>query len=244
MIAEYWSDGPNSEQPPGHWALFAQFVAARDHHSLDDDVKMFFALTNAMFDAGIAAWDGKRTYDSVRPVTAIPILFHGRRIKAWGGPGKGTVEMDGAEWIPYQPATFPTPPFPDYVSGHSTFSAAAAEVLKLWTGSDHFGASANIPQGSSRIESGITPAHPLELRWRTFSEAADQAGISRRYGGIHFRAADLAGRLLGRLVAINACRKAQSYFDGELRKNTNPLGPSTLSSSLTPQAVLSPTTAN
>jgi hypothetical protein len=55
MIAEYWLDGPKSEQPPGHWALFAQFVSARDHHSLDDDVKLFFALSNAIFDAGIAA---------------------------------------------------------------------------------------------------------------------------------------------------------------------------------------------
>jgi hypothetical protein len=61
MISEYWSDGPNSEQPPGHWALFAQFVSARDHHTIDDDVKMFFVLSNAIFDAGIAAWDAKRT---------------------------------------------------------------------------------------------------------------------------------------------------------------------------------------
>ncbi|HEY6766411.1 MAG TPA: vanadium-dependent haloperoxidase, partial [Candidatus Sulfotelmatobacter sp.] len=75
MIAEYWSDGPNSEQPPGHWALFAQWVSQRDHHSLDDDVKMFFAFSNAIFDAGIAAWDAKREYDSVRPITAIPLLF-------------------------------------------------------------------------------------------------------------------------------------------------------------------------
>jgi hypothetical protein len=94
MIAEYWMDGPNSEQPPGHWMLFAQFVSARDHHSLDDDVKMFFALSNAIFDAGIAAWDMKRAYDSVRPATAIPFLFRGHRIRAWGGPGQGTVEMD------------------------------------------------------------------------------------------------------------------------------------------------------
>jgi vanadium-dependent haloperoxidase-like protein len=119
-------DGPNSEQPPGHWALFAQFVSARDHHTIDDDVKMFFVLSNAIFDAGIAAWDAKRTYDSVRPVTAIPLLFRGTTIRTWGGPGKGTVEMDGSQWIPYQAVTFPTPPFPDYVSGHSTYSAAAA----------------------------------------------------------------------------------------------------------------------
>jgi hypothetical protein len=88
MIAEYWSDGPNSEQPPGHWALFAQYVSARDHHTLDDDVKMFFVLSNAIFDAGIAAWDTKRAYDSVRPITAVPLLFKDKKIQAWGGPRK------------------------------------------------------------------------------------------------------------------------------------------------------------
>jgi hypothetical protein len=214
MIAEYWSDGPNSEQPPGHWALFAQWISERDHHSLDDDVKMFFALSNAIFDAGIAAWDAKRTYDSVRPVTAIPFLFRGKTIQAWGGPGKGTVDMDGSQWIPYQAVTFPTPPFPDYVSGHSTYSAAAARILELWTGSDRFTDSVTLPAGSSKIEPRTTPAHSVTLSWETFSDAANEAGISRRYGGIHFRAADLAGRLLGRVVAYRAWSRAQAYFQG------------------------------
>jgi len=177
MIAEYWSDGPYSEQPPGHWAQFAQFVSARDHHSLDDDVKMFFALTNAMLDASIAAWDAERAYDSVRPVTAISALFRGKKIRAWGGFGKGTVEMDGSEWLPYQQATFPTPPFPEYVSGHSTYSATAARILTLWTGSDHFGHSVSLPAGSSKIEPGLTPAQPVTLKWETFTDAADEAGM-------------------------------------------------------------------
>jgi hypothetical protein len=214
MIAEYWSDGPNSEQPPGHWALFAQWVSERDHHTLDEDVKMFFALSNAMLDASIATWDAKRAFDSVRPVTAIPLLFGGTTIRAWGGPGKGTVEMDGARWIPYQAATFPTPPFPDYVSGHSTYSAAAARILELWTGSDYFGDAVTLTAGSSKIEAGVTPASPVTLHWETFTDAANEAGISRRYGGIHFRAADLAGRLLGRIVGFKAWQKAQDYFDG------------------------------
>jgi hypothetical protein len=224
MIAEYWSDGPNSEQPPGHWALFAQWVSARDHHSLDDDVKMFFALSNAMFDAGIVAWDAKRTYDSVRPVSAIPFLFRGKTIRAWGGPGKGTVEMDGSKWVPYQLATFPTPPFPDYVSGHSTYSAAAARILQLWTGSDRFESAITFPAGSSKIEPGITPARAITLHWQTFTEAANEAGMSRRYGGIHFRAADLAGRLLGRMVAWQAWSKAQTYFDGTANTVIQPNG--------------------
>jgi len=214
MISEYWADGPETEQPPGHWLRFAQFVSVRDHHTLDDDVKMFFALTNAMPDAGIAAWDAKRVYDSVRPVTAISLLYRGKKIKAWGGPGKGTVEMDGSQWIPYQPATFPTPPFPDYVSGHSTYGAAAARILTLWTGSEHFGESVMLPRGSSKIEPGVTPVQPVTLKWEAFEEAANEAGMSRRYGGIHFARADLAGRQLGRLVTDKAWHKTQGYFDG------------------------------
>lgn len=214
MISEYWADGPDMEQPPGHWLRFAQFVSVRDHHSLDDDVKMFFALSNAMLDTGIAAWDAKRAYDSVRPVTAISLLYRGKKIRAWGGPGKGTLEMDGSQWLPYQLATFPTPPFPEYVSGHSAYSAAAARILTLWTGSEHFGESVTLPTGSSKIEPGVTPAKPVTLKWETFTEAADEAGLSRRYGGIHFARADLAGRQLGRLVADKVWPKAQSYFDG------------------------------
>jgi hypothetical protein len=213
-IAEYWSDGPYSSQPPGHWLAFAQFVSSRDHHTSDDDVKMFFTLTNAMLDASIAAWDAKRNYDSVRPVTAIPLLFRDKKIRTWGGPGKGTVEMDGLQWMPYQLATSPTPPFPDYVSGHSSYSGAAARILALWTGSDRFGKSVTLPIGSSKIEPGLTPSRPITLRWETFTDAANEAGMSRRYGGIHFASADLAGRRLGRLVADRAWAKAQSYFDG------------------------------
>jgi hypothetical protein len=214
MISEYWADGPNTAQPPGHWTQLAQVISERDHHTIDEDAKMFFVLSNAMLDASIAAWDAKRAYDSVRPITAVEFLLRGRRIRAWGGPGKGTVEMDGSQWIPYQRSSFPTPPFPDYVSGHSAFSAAAARVLTLWTGVDHFGYSVMLAAGSSRIEPGDTPAKPVVLSWETFTEAADEAGLSRRFGGIHFARADLAGRKLGRLVADRAWAKAQTYFDG------------------------------
>jgi len=98
MISKYWSERPYSEQPPGHWAqcapLFLRAITTRE-----DDVKMFFALTSKMLDASIAAWDAKRTYDSVRPVTAISTIFRGKKIRAWGGPAKGTVEMDGEQWL-------------------------------------------------------------------------------------------------------------------------------------------------
>src|SRR5205814_5674134 len=124
-----------------------------------------------------------------------------RKIHAWGGPGQGTVEMDGRDWIPYQSSQFPTPPFPEFVSGHSAFSAVGAEILRLFTRSDLFGASVTFPAGASKIEPGVTPASSVTLLWGSFSEAAEQAGFSRRWGGIHFKPADLAGRRIGRQVA-------------------------------------------
>ena len=147
-------------------------------------------------------------------MTAIRSLFYGRTIRAWGGPGQGTQSILGQNWFPYQPTTFPTPPFPEYSSGHSNFSAAGAELLRLFTGSDRFGASVSIPTGSSRTEPGLVPARDLTLNWATFSEAAAQAGISRRYGGIHFEQADMDARATGKLVAQNCWAAAQSYFDG------------------------------
>ena len=219
MIAEYWADGPHSELPPGHWDLFGQFVSRRDHHNdrgdgLDSDVKLFFALTNAIFDASVCCWDNKRAFESVRPITALRYLFQNQAVRAWAGPYRGTRIIRGQDWFPYQGATFPTPPFPEYSSGHSTFSAAGAEILRLFTGSERFENSVTFPAGSSRIEPGATPAHDLTLTWATFKEAADQAGLSRRYGGIHFEQADLAGRAAGQLVAQNAWSTATGYFTG------------------------------
>jgi hypothetical protein len=213
-IAEYWADGPGSETPPGHWCLLAQYVAERDGHGLGQDVVLFFALTGALFDAGISAWDAKRAYDSVRPVTAVHVLFAGEKVAAWAGPGQGTRLVKGEEWQPY----LLTPPFPEYVSGHSTYSAAGAEILARFTGSDRFDASAVVPAGSSRVEPGLVPAAPVTLTWPTFSDAADQAGRSRRYGGIHFRVGDLVGRALGREVGARAWQVARWYVNGAPRE--------------------------
>ena len=218
-ISEYWADGPTSETPPGHWHLFAQYLARRDHHGnnergVDLDVKMFFALSNAIFDAGICSWDNKRVFDSVRPITAIRTLFGGQQVLAWGGPYQGTRLIDGATWLPYQPSTFPTPPFAEYGSGHSTFSAAGAEILTLFTGSPRFGLSVVVPAGSSKVEPGLTPAANIVLTWPTFSAAANEAGLSRRYGGIHFEQGDLDAREVGRQLADQAWTKALTYFEG------------------------------
>jgi hypothetical protein len=215
VIAEYWADGPNSELPPGHWCLFAQYVSARDRHTDDQDVKMFFALANAVFDAGIAAWDAKRAYDSTRPITAIRYLMNGKTMHGYGplGAPGGLQTIAGESWMPYQSPTFPTPPFPEHVSGHSTFSAAAAEVLRLFTGSDTFGASYTKAAASMAFEPAL-PSEPVTLAWPTFSAAADEAGISRIYGGIHFDQANTDGQALGRKVGTQVFARARDYWQG------------------------------
>jgi hypothetical protein len=210
IIAEYWADGPGSVTPPGHWNLFAEEVSRHDPHTLDDDVKMFFILGNTLFDTSIAVWDCKRAANSIRPVSAIRFLFRHGKIRAWGGPGVGTRVIDGDEFQSY----IATPPFASYISGHSTFSAAAAEVLKRFTGTDSFRGSFTAPPGSSAIEPGITPQNAVKLSWRTFTDAADQAGLSRRFGAIHFEADDLVGRATGRFIADFVWKKANSYIDG------------------------------
>ncbi|CAN5770044.1 hypothetical protein BH24DEI2_BH24DEI2_23120 [soil metagenome] len=222
--AEYWADGPRSETPPCHWNLLAHGVSLRDENTLDDDVKLYFALNAALFDAGIAVWDAKRFYDYVRPVGAIHRLYEGQQLEAWGGPNIGTRLIDAADWRPYQAFTAMTPAFPEYVSGHSAFSAAAAEVLKLFTGSDAFYNGVTVsetgrflgehvaPAGSLRFERG--PQTPVILRWPTFSDAAAEAGMSRRYGGIHFQDGDLRGRVLGREVGAQAFEKAKRHWEG------------------------------
>ena len=215
VIAEYWADGPGSATPPGHWDLFSQFVAARfislkNKHDINADIKLFFALTNAIFDASIACWDCKRAYDSARPVTAVHYLYTGQNVSAWAGPGKGTQLIDGGTWRSY----LPTPSFAEYVSGHSTFSATGAYILSKSTLLDLFGDSYTAAPGSSTIEPGITPSKSVTLLWLTFSDAAVQAGMSRRYGGIHFQQADEDGRALGYNVAPQAWAKAQNYIQG------------------------------
>jgi hypothetical protein len=211
-IAEYWALGPGSVTPPGRWFEFAQYISSRDHHSLEDDAKLFFILGNSMLDASIAAWTEKRQFDSVRPITAIRYLYAGQPIRAWAGPYQGTQIIDGSNWLPYQAATVVTPGFPEFISGHSTFSAAAAEILRRWTGSDDFGLSFTAPAGSSVIEPEQSPSSDVRLKWETFTQAADQAGFSRRLGGIHFREGDLIGRSVGRSVADADWRYAQHFW--------------------------------
>jgi hypothetical protein len=208
--AEYWSDGPQTEQPPGHWMLFTGAIARKNGYSLDQNVKLHFAVSNALFDAGIAAWNAKRTYDFIRPVMAVRTLKAGTTIRAWAGPGAGTQFIPAEKFQSY----IPTPSFPDYVSGHSTFSSAAGRILRTFTGSDSLNMSATIGAGTSVVEPNQTPSRAVRLVWPTFTDAVQEAGESRMIGGIHFRDANLDGITLGTSVGSNTWSKAQTYFSG------------------------------
>jgi hypothetical protein len=218
--AEYWADGPRSEFPPGHMGVFAQFICRKFGNNLDSDTKMFFMLGNAMMDASIVAWWTKYKWDYVRPVTAIREYYKDQWINSWLGPKTNAStgnfgKVLGQNWMPYQALTVVTPPFPEYVSGHSTFSAAGASLLALANGGDTFGGSITIKAGSSKIEPNQNiPAKDVQLSWPTFTDASNEAGMSRRYGGIHFVSADLHGRAIGRQVAQYVYSTAQNYING------------------------------
>ena len=204
--AEYWALEAGTEQPPGFWAKLAQFAAEKRGHKLDDDVKLFFAFGNAMLDAGIATIDAKVSWNGARPEAFIKHYFRGETIEAWGGPGNGTRTIKGEEFRPY----LPTSASPEHVSGHSSFSATAATLLKLATGSDAFGYEAIVPANSLKLDRG--PAQDVRFKWETFSDAADSCGKSRVYGGIHFWTGDRHGREMGQKVAQKVWGKAQIYF--------------------------------
>lgn len=233
-IVEFMRDGPRSTGQSGHWLRFAQAVSRRDKYDVDRDVKLFFAVGVAAFDAFIAAWESKRFYDSSRPWTLVRHYYKGQKVLGWAGPGKGVVEMPAEEWHPYSPYNFITPPFPGYVSGHSTVSRACARVLELFTGSDKFGETEKrragamteaefacekiqTRAGQSASDAKITCDVALDLP--TFTATAEMAGLSRVMGGYHIQADNVAGLKLGREVADFIYPKTVAYFDGTAKIN-------------------------
>jgi len=141
-------------------------------------------------------------------------------VLGWAGPPRPQNQVVGVTWLlaerwmPFQPWDFTTPAFPGYVSGHSTFSRAAAEVLTRVTGSEYFpGGQFEVTvaaEAGLKIESG--PSEAVTLRWARYFDTSDQSGLSRRYGGIHIAADDFDGRKLGARIGKAAVEKAASLF--------------------------------
>lgn len=221
VIAELWADGPRTESPPGHWNQIAQDIALRDGHGIDDDAKLFFALNAAVFDAGVATWEAKNTYDYIRPQSAIRYLYDGEMVEAWAGPNQGMQEIPGEEWRPYQNTTFVTPPFQEFTSGHSAFSTAAAQTIAAYVGSDVYYDGVSVGnydlddvEGKELLGEFVSTSLAFEdfqpgeeavvLRWATLTDAANEAGVSRIFGGIHIQDGNLRGREIGDYVASGA----------------------------------------
>lgn len=241
VIAEYWADGPRAETPPGHWNVIANSVAddprfqrrlggsGPELSRLEWDVKTYLALNGALHDAAIAAWSIKRRTDGPRPITLVRYLAQTGTltpepdliredgdltlVRGWQ-PGRGVTWEDARTWVPFQLSTFVTPAFPGFISGHSTFSRAAAEVLTDLTGSAYFPGGLReerIPAGHIGLDRTPTTGD-VRLQWATYRDAADQAGQSRIWGGIHLEPDDLAGRVVGERVGLNAVALARTHF--------------------------------
>jgi hypothetical protein len=174
-IAKFWADGPGSFTPPGHWNQIAQGIAVEKHNTLQENARLFALVNLAVADAGIVAWDAKYTYNQFRPIQGI-------RQGATDGSAVGWT-LDPT-WTPL----LTTPNFPDYISGHSTFSGAGSTILAALYG-DHVAFSTTSPLPEL---AGVTRS------FSSFSQAADEAGRSRIYGGIHWESSNQDGLTVGR----------------------------------------------
>lgn len=166
-IARFWSDDPMlSPTPPGHWISIAMQALEQDHADIEKVVETQALLGIALADGFVGCWNEKFKYDLVRPITYIRRTMD----KKWE-----TILI--------------TPPFPEYPSGHSTISGAAAVVLAKLFG-DHYAFEDHTHQAD-----GLIPR-----KFNSFWDAAEEAGISRMYGGIHYRHAIELGLEQGKCV--------------------------------------------
>jgi hypothetical protein len=164
-VAFFWADGEGTVTPPGHWNRIARSVALDRRTTLAENARLFALLNVAMADAAIVCWECKFRFDFWRPVTAI--------------------REAGQDWTPL----LPTPPFPAYTSGHSSFSGAAAAALAAYFGTDEV-----------RFSTTSDGLPGVVRSFGSFSAAAEEAGMSRIYGGIHWSFDNAAGLKCGRDV--------------------------------------------
>lgn len=205
MAAELFD---NKIEGLGSSALFAAQSQGLD---LDEFVHFDFLTNLAAFDAAIAVWDAKYEYDAVRPVTAIRFLYGDDPVTAWGGPGEGTVDdLPADQWRSY----LDTADHPEYPSASTALCAAHAQAARRYLGSDQLGWSVPRPEGSSRIEPGVTPAGDLTLAWDSWTDFEHECGISRFWGGVHFTAAITHGERVGHRIGNHAHRFVERHIDG------------------------------
>lgn len=181
IIAWFWDDGAGTSTPPGHWNQIAREAALQRNLQLPETARLFALLNLAMADAGILCWESKYRFRLWRPITAI------READRDDNPA---TEADPT-WV----SLLDTPPFPGYTSGHSTFSGAAATVLTRVFGKE----AVEVTVGSDGFPG-------MERTYKSFWQAAREAGLSRVYGGIHFECDNREGLALGQAIAEEVLR--------------------------------------
>lgn len=183
-IAFFWEDGPRGATPPGHWQIIATELMQRQPRALLEQARFMALLSLAQADAAIVTWDCKFDMDVLRPETAIRS----------GLPGQPHLaRFHDPQWR----TLIPTPPFPAYTSGHSTFSAASARMLAHLLGTDHVSFTGRAPD----LVNWPRQLTGVRRSFMRLSQAAEEAGASREYGGIHWEADNTEGLRIGALVA-------------------------------------------
>lgn len=187
------------------------FMVATREVDLVDSVTLEFLTNMASFDTAIVIWNDKHRYDSVRPFSAISHLYKHTPVVAWGGPGEGTVyDLPGEQWQSYLKVAN----HPEYPSATASFCAAHAQVIRSFFGSDELGFSVTIAAGSSGVEPGLTPANDVVLEWPTWTDLENDCGLSRLWGGVHFRPSIPAGMDIGHEVGDVAYDFVMRHLDG------------------------------
>ena len=176
QIALFWADGAGTATPPGHWLVIAQGISQQRHLTLAENARLFALVSIAVADAAIVSWDHKYYYSDWRPVTGI------QNAETDGNPNT----LEDKTWQ----ALIATPPFPSYTSGHSTFSGSASRILELFFSTDAI---------SFTTTSDGLPG--VQRSFTSFSSAANEAGQSRIYGGIHWQFDNTVGLATGRSLA-------------------------------------------
>jgi hypothetical protein len=184
LIAYFWEDGAGTVTPPGHWQVIAQQLAERFGNDVLSNARLFALLSIVQADAAIASWDAKYHYDYCRPWTAIV-------------EDAELDENDATTADPAWTSLIPTPPFPAYTSGHSTFSGSSSRLLALFFGTDDIAFSGSSPDPDRWPD--VLPG--VVRSWTSLSQAAEEAGQSRIYGGIHWQFDNQAGLSAGRAIA-------------------------------------------
>ncbi|MCL4181010.1 MAG: vanadium-dependent haloperoxidase [Verrucomicrobia bacterium] len=179
-IAIFWSDFSYTAMPPGHWHEIAASIARERQSSLVESARLMAWLSLVQADAAIVCWEGKYRHNFWRPVTAI------RRADE---DGNGATAADG-EWDHF----LVSPNFPEYPSGHSTFSKASAQVLTRFFETDAI---------TFAVRSDSLPG--VTRHFESLAACADEIGMSRIYGGIHFQFSNRDGKASGLKIAEAVC---------------------------------------